>query len=291
MLIRTYGENPKFMGFVKRKMDKKAKLAAALAAKSAKWVEHYRPSWENLPQRRREIAESVVDASIWLGNATARAILGADSDTTMQNYKHGKYAPNETALGALLRAAERRKLEVGGFIDAEPAGWGEENESGFSRGVRLIRDAQHGLDYRATPLFEAKMRKPVPLLGTAAGAESGSLAVGLPEATFDRPLGLVHCQSAYALLVRGTSMEPRLLDGEMLVADPEQLPVEGELCIVQVEDGGSGEWFGYVKEFRERTPRSVVVLEYQPRRQERRFPSREVRAIHRVVPWKEVFGV
>ena len=99
-----------------------------------------------------------------------------------------------------------------------------------------------------------------------------------------RPPGLAGVETAYAVRVVGTSMEPRYMEGEAAYVNPARPITPG--CFVAVEffptvEGEIGT--GVVKQFVRRTPTKLILAQFNPKNDKIEFPLDRVKAIHRIV--------
>lgn len=122
----------------------------------------------------------------------------------------------------------------------EPTYFGHENGS---RGLTVETAHRYARHFRVTPEWllygtgEAR-KKPVPLVGyVGAGAEVFPVDDGGCLDEVDPPPGIG--PSAVAVKVRGDSMRPRYMEGDVLIYD-QHVPIEradGEECVVSLRDG------------------------------------------------------
>ena len=106
-----------------------------------------------------------------------------------------------------------------------------------------------------------------------------------------RPPALRDNKAAYALTVRGMSMKPKFEDGDPIYVDPEQRPAIGDIVIVQLmrrDSDGDGEVVSVlIKELVRRTADYIGLEQYNPPLRFR-LTNREIYAIHRWKPWREM---
>lgn len=149
-----------------------------------------------------------------------------------------------------MHARLRKAREDAGYADAASAarrfGWGEttyrSHENG-ARGFKLNRAIEYGRAFRVSPewlLFGKgdNGKKPVPLVGyVGAGAEMVPIDDGGALDDVDPPPGVG--PSAVAVMVRGDSMFPRYMDGDLLIYDQHTVlsDADGHECIVSLVDG------------------------------------------------------
>lgn len=128
----------------------------------------------------------------------------------------------------------------------------------------------------------------IPLLGQSAGGPNGRFILNGTE------IGRVFCppmlegvEGAYAVLVYGTSMEPRYFAGETVWVNP-HLPVRAGddvvAQLIQAEEDAPVE--SYIKRFESRSARSLRLYQYNPDEGERReleFDADRVFSVHKIV--------
>jgi phage repressor protein C with HTH and peptisase S24 domain len=161
------------------------------------------------------------------------------------------------------------------------------------------------LQDRGFPFRPQELPKDVPVMGTTLAADlsiddNNKLSnvdsnIIIIDGVIDyirRPPAIASRRNIYALYIQGNSMEPRFRQGELVYVDPNRPPQGGDDVIVQLCDelGGGEVVVGIVKEFVRRTASSVDLRQYMP---ELTFsvPSTRVKAVHRVIPLNEIFGV
>lgn len=144
----------------------------------------------------------------------------------------------------------RDAREKAGYADAASAarrfGWGQttyrSHENG-QRGYKLDKAIDYGRAFRVSPewlLFGKgdNGKRPVPLVGyVGAGAEMFSYDDGGALDEIDPPPGVG--PSAVAVMVRGDSMFPRYMSGDILIYDRHTMlsDADGQECVVSLLDG------------------------------------------------------
>lgn len=122
----------------------------------------------------------------------------------------------------------------------------------------------------------------IPVLGYAV-AGSDLIALNTADsASFEtdkvaRPPMLTSAKAAFAIRLRGESMEPRFFPGELLYIDPHRPAIRGRFVLVEFNDGNAA-----VRQYIETTKDHVVVKTLNPPREVRYKPG-EIKHIHRVV--------
>ncbi len=148
-----------------------------------------------------------------------------------------------------------------------------------------------------------RMRRDVPVYGTALGApedfdgegiEQTTLNTGDTIAYFERPTILNGRAEIYGLFVQGSSMYPRFGEGEVAFVDGKRPPMVGDDVIVYLcgEHGEIDEELAsavLLKRLIRRTGQHVELEQFNPAKVFK-VPSNRVRKIHRVVPWSELLS-
>lgn len=146
-----------------------------------------------------------------------------------------------------------------------------------------------------------RMRDDLPIFGTALGAARRVDGEAVEQVTLNRaeivqyvkrPVLLNDKPEAYGLLVAGSSMEPRHMDGETIVVDPRGRVKAGEDVVVYLrphgdEDDGESARAVLVKRLVRRTSGYIELQQYTPAISFR-VETEEVLRIDRVVPWSEL---
>lgn len=122
----------------------------------------------------------------------------------------------------------------------------------------------------------------LPVLGEARGGENGFfLTNGEVLAYAERPPALRNVRRAYALVMRGTSMEPRYYEGELLCIHPLRPVHRDNFVHIELLDGRS-----YVKQFVRRDNEWVWVRQLNPEAT-MQFRSADIKHIRRIVATAE----
>lgn len=189
----------------------------------------------------------------------------------------------------LMALAEALKCSVGALLGVD--------------GFDIMPDA-NALAFRMEGASLERMREDLPIYGTALGAVREIDGEAIEQTTLNkaevlqyakRPTILNGNASAYGLYIAGSSMEPRYMDGEMLLADPKGRVRAGEDVIVylrprnEVEDDGETARAALVKRLVRRTASYIELEQYSPAKVFR-IEMVEVLRIDRVIPWHELLG-
>ncbi|PWL17419.1 repressor protein C [Falsochrobactrum shanghaiense] len=128
----------------------------------------------------------------------------------------------------------------------------------------------------------------IPLLGQTAGGPNGRFILNGTEVgrVFCPPM-LEGVEGAYAVMVYGTSMEPRYFAGETVWVNP-HLPVRaGDDVIAQlIDDGEDAPVESYIKRFESRSSRVLRLYQYNPdegEEHELEFDAADVFSVHKIV--------
>lgn len=118
----------------------------------------------------------------------------------------------------------------------------------------------------------------VPVLGQARGGRDGLfIDNGLVESYVPRPHVLMRVPHAYAVYMNSDSQEPVLRHGDLLYVNPSMPPRAGDDVLIELVGGEA-----YIKRLLRRTPKEVVVQQYNPAC-ELVFDAAEVANVHLVV--------
>lgn len=129
----------------------------------------------------------------------------------------------------------------------------------------------------------------LPVYGLAAGSITGTHRMdSQPVEYVASPSTLDHVRDAYALIVTGTSMEPRYFAGDAIFLHPHRPCKPGDHVVIQEErDGGINV---SVKCLKAVTEKYIVTEQYNPPA-EVKFLRERVQAMHRVLTPNEVAGL
>ncbi len=121
----------------------------------------------------------------------------------------------------------------------------------------------------------------LPLLGFARGGYAGKgmfFDNGAPSMVFTyRPVYLAGARDAYAVIVSGTSMAPRYVNGEMVYADPRRMVKPGDYVVIEQHNGE-----GFIKQLVRRVEGFVICRQHNPD-SEVKFVSEHVKSVHLIV--------
>lgn len=137
---------------------------------------------------------------------------------------------------------------------------------------------QSAITARITPPMG---NRDVPVYGRAQGGPDGMFEFNGEIIGWEtRPPTLDGVRDAYAVYVDGESMYPRYKVGETVWVNPMRPPARGDDVIVQLYPANEGDApYGFIKEFRARTPTRLVVWQHNPPR-EVEYPIESVKSVH-----------
>ena len=123
----------------------------------------------------------------------------------------------------------------------------------------------------------------IPVLGAAYGGPSGDI-IGVQNEVerIARPPNLAGVHDAYAVYVRGESMAPRYLPGELVCVNPHKPVPRGAYCVVQIGHAGEPPSEAYIKQFVDHDREFYRFLQLNPAR-ELTWPTMDVAALHLIV--------
>lgn len=162
----------------------------------------------------------------------------------------------------------------------------------------------NALPVRFEGASEERLQENLPIYGSALGASKVVEGEAIEQTTLNtadvvqyakRPTILNGNASAYGLYVAGSSMEPRHMDGDLILVDPKGRVRGGEDVVVYLrsanpeDDDGNASRAVLVKRLLRRTSTYVELEQFLPAKVFRIEMSDIVR-IDRVIPWQELIG-
>lgn len=141
-------------------------------------------------------------------------------------------------------------------------------------------------------LNAGELPRDVPVYGIAAGGSDADFySNGEIVDYVRRPAGVAKAKNVYAIYVVGSSMEPRYAEGDLLYVNPSRSPSIGDFVIIELHPiEGERTGRGFVKRLVRRTATKIVCEQYNPSKQIE-FTAKQVKNIHRIVPWSELLGM
>lgn len=129
----------------------------------------------------------------------------------------------------------------------------------------------------------------MPVYGLAAGAVIGAHVMSEHAVEYiPTPAALATVRDAYALIVTGSSMEPRYFSGDVIYLHPHRPVRPGDHVAIQ-EARADGIYVS-IKKFEKFTDGEIVTRQYNPAA-EVKFNRKQVVAMHRVLTTNELMGV
>jgi phage repressor protein C with HTH and peptisase S24 domain len=141
------------------------------------------------------------------------------------------------------------------------------------------------IEQNALPAPPIELGPSVPLLGQGAAGPDGRFAFhGASDviAHILAPPKLARVRGAYALYVRGTSMEERYFNGEIVFVDPHRPCHKGHFVVAQIAGEEGDPPGGYIKRFVSYDARQLKLEQLNPRKI-LTFPRQKVAAVHRII--------
>lgn len=178
----------------------------------------------------------------------------------------------------MARLAPHLNATTADFLPRSPAAKAQRGG-----GEDALYETQRG--FRQEP---AELPETIPILGTAEGGEDGwSLFNGEVIGEIARPPALAGVAKAYALYVRGESMEPRYHPGEIIFIHPSKPSPRGTYVLVQARPRTEGDPpRAIVKRMVKDLETKLVLEQLNPPRQFE-VPRRDIVCIHRIVGSEE----
>lgn len=132
----------------------------------------------------------------------------------------------------------------------------------------------------------------VPVYGVAVGGDSGDFSLnGDVVDRVRRPPGLTDNRAAFAVYVRGDSMEPRFYQGDLLYVDPIRPARSGDDVLVELKPARPGEpGPAYIKQLVTQTPLRVVLRQFNPAK-EIIIPGERILRVSKILSLSDLLGV
>lgn len=154
--------------------------------------------------------------------------------------------------------------------------------------------AVHDIEpYAYTP---DRQGRDVPIYGTVLGsafdgtdADLHSLHMGDILDYAARPARISSKRRIYALLVASESMAPKFETGDLIYVDPAAPPRIGDAVVVQISSAQGNVVGGLIKTLAKRSPEILTLQQYNP---PLAFdvPTGRIAAVHRIIPYRDLFG-
>jgi transcriptional regulator with XRE-family HTH domain len=159
----------------------------------------------------------------------------------------------ENNLKALRQAAGLKQEELAARLSI-----GQAQYSRIERGINNINDhkqeiaAALGIDpaeiiQKAPQNIVTELAPEIPVYGLPRMDADGFSYNQMAFSEIERPKFMAKVDGAYAVLIYGNHLVPRLSHADIVFVNPQQRPAPNTLCIVLVRDGN--ETFGLVREY------------------------------------------
>jgi len=164
------------------------------------------------------------------------------------------------------------------------------------------RPEPNAIPFKMEGASEERMRDDLPIYGTAIGTvkeidgeaiEQTTLNTGEIVLYAKRPVILNGNSAAYGLYVTGSSMEPRHMEGEIVLIDPKGRMKNGDDVVVYLrpenaeDDDGAAARAVMVKRLVRRSSTYIDLEQFNPAKVFR-VDMAEVVRVDRVIPWSEL---
>lgn len=132
----------------------------------------------------------------------------------------------------------------------------------------------------------------VPVYGVAVGGDAGDFSLnGDVVDRVRRPPGLLGNRSAFAVYVRGDSMEPRHYQGDLLYVDPIRPARSGDDVLVELKPARPGEpGPAYIKQLVTQGPVRVVLRQFNPAK-DITLPGAQILRVSKILKLADLLGI
>ncbi len=132
----------------------------------------------------------------------------------------------------------------------------------------------------------------VPVYGVAVGGDNGDFSLnGDVVDRVRRPPGLTDNRAAFAVYVRGDSMEPRHYQGDLLYVDPARPARSGDDVLVEMKPTRAGEpGPAYIKQLVVQTPIRIVVRQFNPAK-DITLPGDRILRVSKILKLADLLGI
>ncbi len=229
-------------------------------------------AWTRVERRLREAGLSPRRASLLITDQKNPDIL--------RTMKAGRSAMPEPPT--LLRLAELLQVSVEWIVGTE------------TRAPQPYDESRAGMptpsDRELLPMGAWEMPVDLPVLGTVSASVVGSFTISGDVVEYvRRPPGLRTARNAYAVYVRGSSMEPRHRPGDLLFISPDRPAVAGDDVVVQQRNHDQAPVECLLKTLVRETADAIVARQLNPPG-EIEFRRATIIGVHRVLTTRELFG-
>jgi len=145
----------------------------------------------------------------------------------------------------------------------------------------VTRDYVIGDENDTKPLPRQVSGQKIPVFGAAQGGKGFDVTdVASPVDMLPTPHYVANASDAYGVFVVGESMEPRFLEGEIVIVHPGKPARRGDWVVVQLQAGE--ERHAIVKRYKSMSNDHIILEQLNPAR-EIRHPREDVIALHKIV--------
>ncbi len=145
----------------------------------------------------------------------------------------------------------------------------------------VSRDHVIGDETDIKPLPRQTNGHKIPVYGAAQGGTGFDVTdVATPVDMLPTPHYVANANDAYGVFVVGESMEPRFIEGEIVIVHPGKPARRGDWVVVQLQAGD--EQHAIVKRFKSMSSDHIILEQLNPA-QEVRFVRGDVIALHKIV--------
>lgn len=136
---------------------------------------------------------------------------------------------------------------------------------------------------------EAPEAPKIPVLGYAAGSMTGFNIIQNDAIDYFRcPPALEDIEGAYAIYVRGVSMEPQFTEGDLCFIHPHRQPVKGDTVIIQQSNKREPP-IAFIKTYLKQTDTHLFASQHNPNA-EIQYPLNSIVHVHKVLTLRELYG-
>ena len=184
-----------------------------------------------------------------------------------------------------------------GIAACEYFGWKYPTYNHHENGLRgIVRAAgKYAKAFRVSEAWlltgegEAPEAPQIPLMGFAAGSLIGENIIHETALEYAHcPHGVKNVKNAYALRVRGHSMEPQYFENDIIFIQPNVVPKPGDTIIIQQQQ--MGEIHAFIKRYKGKTNGNLVTEQHNPKARVE-YPLNSIIALHRVMTSNELLGI
>lgn len=176
--------------------------------------------------------------------------------------------------------------------------------AGFRRHTLRAGTASYAVKFPDTHTRHQRVAEPPPppqwgnlpqtveIRGTAIGGLDGDFSFNGEIIDYARRMpGIANNPNVFCVYVRGTSMEPRYIEGDLLFLDPTRPPKPGEDVIVEKAPARPGDApVALLKQIVARTPTRIVLRQFNPPNDRIEIPNDKILRISVVLSTRDLAG-